>query len=569
MRKRVSVRTVYYSDVYDDRAPSIHLLHETLGRYSADSVLALIAAINFVRGAANLAAEEGSQKQLWRALVRTVFGQRQVRRKIGDDAPHLFGRPILLFIAREALKVCPIVAPNEAELIADIGRAVFIAGDLLFPKTENVDDGLLLNVAQNQFVGTGIWNRLVRSVKMTESLSSAYEKRYGVAPDSRFKEAIGLDISEFQDICLSFFLNFLAAAERLAGDHPEYIDLGWVSARLGASPLPESGIASWRIERFTRALSSKTSAAREGALSCSNPFDFTLFRQKPFVTIGDGNLVLIDPGFLLDKMDKGPFFSLLDDADKKQRASIFSLWGTAFEEFAGWLLTTHLERSSVLISPRFRRNNENEEICDVAVCRPAATVLIECKGCYFSGNALESLNAETLGGEILKKLEGDDDTPKGATQLANAIRRLYDSDSDDETSSFEIRDASLVYPVLVVRDEIADTFLLNKRLNEAFAVTLGSGERSATIRPLVCLSIGVLQNLLELLKQMTLAELLEERIKANPELTLPAGLVLSRMFRDYGEPSEPIFEIVTDRCKRLGLRLDPQSRRAMAKRIPA
>jgi hypothetical protein len=557
MKKGISFRSVYYPDVFDGESPSIDLLHKILRNYSLDSVLTAVATVSFVRGAANLAAERGTQKPVWRGLVRTLFRQREVRKKIGDDAPQLLARPVLLFVAREALRVCPDAGEKLAGdvLGEELGRLFFVAADLLFPKTTELEGALASHVAQNQFVGTGIKNRIVRSLKITESLSRIFEGRYGATTNSKFEETVGLSILDFQNICLSVFMRFTILAEQLVEESTQHIDLESLAECVIASPLPESGISPLKMQSFIHALSHVTSAARQGALSCSNPFDFTLFRERPLLKLGNGDAVVVDPGFLLDQIDKGPFFRLVNVADKKQRDALFSLWGAAFEDFTSWVLAEHIGHSGIHTSPRFKTNNENEEICDLAICSPATAVLIECKGCYFSVEALDSLNPARLGAAIIEKLEGDEDTPKGATQLANAVRRLYTLNTEDDTAHADIRNASTVYPVLVVRDEIADTFLMNKRLNQAFVSALGSSEKRTTIRPMVCLSVGVLQNILELLKRNTLAELLEMRIKADPELAVPAGLVFSQMLPGYGEPSAKISDIFANRCRQVGLRI--------------
>src|SRR5713101_2319704 len=112
MKKDATTRNVFYSDVFYGRLPSINLLHEVLCTYSCVSVLRTISAVTFLRGAANLNSEWNLQKHIWRALVRGCFGERETRRKIGDDAQLLFGRPILLLLAREAIRVCPDIGKN-------------------------------------------------------------------------------------------------------------------------------------------------------------------------------------------------------------------------------------------------------------------------------------------------------------------------------------------------------------------------------------------------------------------------------------------------------------------------
>ena len=89
----------------------------------------------------------------------------------------------------------------------------------------------------------------------------------------------------------------------------------------------------------------------------------------------------------------------------------------------------------------------------------------------------------------------------------------------------------------MVRDDIADAFGINYRINAAFMDVIEKSHFDVTIKPLTCLSIGVLQQLGHCMLVKPLTELLDLRAF---DLTLDAGSIFSHCLPDYGIPSTVI-----------------------------
>jgi len=435
---------------------------------------------------------------------------------------------------------------------------LLISSEILCPSIQ--EEGALFAdaVARNMFIGTGIKNRVVRSTKMLDSLLLSYKETSPTSLDS-FRAAVGITIPEYRDLCLTACL--AGVVDSLgAGENMNVADkiIPASTYEISHSRLVSAGFPATQVDCFLRSVSSDVEAARSCAHSTSNLYDFALFRDKPVVQTAPNCYVLIDSSFLMDKLDKGPFFALVALADKKNREAIFRLWGPAFEAFVNWLLKESIDarRDTLHASPRFEVNNENEEICDIAICSGDNAVLIECKGCYFKGDALDSADPKRLNEEIEKKLAGNLDVRQGATQLARSILRLYGCNSADNTKNPDLKNAKVIYPVLLVRDEIADAFLLNNNMEQIFRAAMGSSEVTVEVKSLFCLSIGVLQGLSAFLKKKNLPELLNLRREKDPDLKLPAGAVFSRLLPGYGTPSKAVtdaFDVIsTPLLKRLG-----------------
>ena len=81
-------------------------------------------------------------------------------------------------------------------------------------------------------------------------------------------------------------------------------------------------------------ISTDIGEAKARIRASSNSFDFKLFRDCPVLRLTPSHHLLMDSGFLVDKLDKGPFFTLMREASKRDREALLQSWGPAFETFA-------------------------------------------------------------------------------------------------------------------------------------------------------------------------------------------------------------------------------------------
>ena len=414
------------------------------------------------------------------------------------------------------------------------------AAELLRPKSESIEDQRAATAASNIFVGTGIENRVVCSVRILDGLL----RQFPLAEDPRqqFQRAFGMSISEYQSLCLSAFLNIVLDQQRTGAAVADGIDVGDFTCTVSLRKLVRAGYSRAQIESFLCGTSRDIEVARREARTPSYETDLTFFRKWPLLKTGSDDYLVMDSGFLLDKLYMGPFLTLIDQAEGKDRLEIRKRQGPAVEGYVMWLLSNSIDptKENVVSSPRFLTNNENEEICDIALYSRDTAVLIECKGCFLSLESLEGLDSNKLDMAVGEKLG------KGARQLAKSIARLYGARSRENTSYQSLRGVRTVYPVLFVRDEIADSFVINDVLNESFQSSIKATELSVTVRPLVCLSNGVLQHIAAFLSERKLSELLEDRLGADPTLQLSTGALFSRYLRGYGRPCHAV-EVEFDR----------------------
>jgi hypothetical protein len=391
MKKTLKLQSISYSKCFEDGPVSIELVQHYLSRYSCKSVLETVSALSFLRGCVSVASgrRDLSPKRIWRALTRATFGPGAIRRSIGDDADIIFSRRSLLLVAREALRACRDEGrdPRDEEHLGEIGRVLIAAADLLRPMSESDDDQLAAMAASNMFVGTGIKNRVVSSVRILDALLRQFPPADD--PKQTFQRAVGIGISEYQTLCLSTFLPILIRALGTGRDVANVIDVRKYMSCISISGILHAGYAKKQIEYFLDSTSHDIDSARREAETPSYRSELTLFRTWPLLKTGGDNYLVIDSGFLLDKLYTGPFFALIDHG-KGGHSQVLNRQGPAFEDYANWLISNSIDsaRESVISNPHFLIKKENEEICDIALWSGEAAVLIECKGCFLRLQAL-------------------------------------------------------------------------------------------------------------------------------------------------------------------------------------
>jgi len=120
------------------------------------------------------------------------------------------------------------------------------------------------------------------------------------------------------------------------------------------------------------------------------------------------------------------------------------------------------KRNKFQASPHYE-DEVNDQVCDGVINCRDGIVLLEYKGTTFTAEAKYGGDVDLLRDEVERKLV----EPKGVKQLARAITNLYGPEARKILGSkFSL--PPRVFPLLVVRDDIASAFMLNTYLNKRF-----------------------------------------------------------------------------------------------------
>ena len=227
--------------------------------------------------------------------------------------------------------------------------------------------------------------------------------------------------------------------------------------------------------------------------------EFLLWRKHPLVKISEDQILCIDIGFLLDKVETGVFWIIRNQREREKKGEgkrIIDLRGEVFEDY----VTSIIERGinaqipsrmeTCIIQPEYNQKQQME-CTDIAVCGRETLILLECKALL--------LSAETkLSGDFCKFYNGiKHNAIKGIEQLWNAIQALGHTNTEErrKVEGIDIFRVKKIYPVLVLSDRIFSIPLMNWFLDSEFQCfkNCNNLEDHLKIMPLTVLTIEDLE----------------------------------------------------------------------------
>jgi hypothetical protein len=244
--------------------------------------------------------------------------------------------------------------------------------------------------------------------------------------------------------------------------------------------------------------------------------------------------------FVFEKLETGAFWRVHNAINSPtERQTLHSLWGKAFERYLQWLLRSCSSGLNTFhFSPIYE--DTGEEICDaIAICGDEAA-LLEFKGNTFSAKAKYSGDPKLLKSEIDRKLVGTDDDRKGVLQLAAAVRNLLGKGHQRSVKGIDLSRVRKVFPVLITRDDIGATLLLNKYLAGEFRNNINKKAlRSGIVTPLFCLSADEIEQVSAYLASAKLTAILESRYAGDRSMQLPFNAAHKKLLEQLGLVRNP------------------------------
>lgn len=107
-----------------------------------------------------------------------------------------------------------------------------------------------------------------------------------------------------------------------------------------------------KIARFRREVSARNDEFKKVfERRLTGPSDFTLFRAKPLYQTGGNTFFCIDPRFLAEKLETGPFWrTLFAIPTKEGKDALLAFWGRVFERYINWLLSESVGSGGPLLT---------------------------------------------------------------------------------------------------------------------------------------------------------------------------------------------------------------------------
>jgi len=249
--------------------------------------------------------------------------------------------------------------------------------------------------------------------------------------------------------------------------------------------------------------------------------DFVLLRDKPLLNDTLGFLP-VDYDYLSEKFFSGPFWRVNFHLPPDQRANFHSFWGDVFEDYINWLLQISCsgKTNRFYKDPRYA-SNPDEQVCDGIIMCDRTAILIEYKGNTFRSTSKYGGKVEELKKELEEKLVvGTPGRKKGILQLASSVERLCRANNPDSIVGVDLSFVGTIFPLLVIRDDIANTLGMGTYLNSRFQ-QLKPKRLLRSVSPLFCLSANGLEHLTPYLRDVPLDRILSNWYRQDKNLMLP------------------------------------------------
>lgn len=253
-------------------------------------------------------------------------------------------------------------------------------------------------------------------------------------------------------------------------------------------------------------------------------FDYRPMREKPILRAEDGRAIVIDPVFYHEKASIGPLFHL---PGNKFNLST-SAFGNAFEEYCCEILRyMYPDGSGILVKRLFcnrkvlSHNGEEYEI-DAYLNNETDLIIFEMKSGLLKEETILTEDHEDFLNELRKKYGVTGDTSnrqkiKGVGQLA----RIIDFIARDNIAKqeLEIQSVRMIYPILLIHDQLLEAPLTGNFLHEEFKSALNPDKENSSVlfekngmavASLIVMSIDDLENLEDSVRNFSLTDLLRD-----------------------------------------------------------
>jgi hypothetical protein len=438
----------------------------------------------------------------------------------------IFFQAQLRFLASETIRLVPDTAPTAPVLPNEvIGEMLLRSGEMLYKKYERQADSLdeLANKAAIFLPYYEIDSQhdpaffFLRSyIYLTVIIPSLPANLQTFDIRKMFQEQFGFSLTEYCEFIFMFFMHAMTVRNNKSVETA--IESGMHVGTFRNTTVPPEA-----IERMFK----KTSLTLDElkALKPEIGFaDFDFLRNQPYYRHED-QVFCLDYEFAVNKIESAVIWTMLRNFKTDgEKDAYLGYWGHVFERYVAWLLQTYAipAFNTIHVAPSYV-DDPSKEICDVIVKCGTTAVLIEAKLATCPSKTRYSGNFQKMRDFLeLKLVDG-----VGVEQLANAVVNITTDPEKTNDSIPEIpawlSNVKTIMPVIVTRDDIGSSWAVNGYLNNRFEQNLLGRKRhkKISVAPLLSLSVGTLEKLMDILSKMSLDTVLEQRIKKNPTLTWP------------------------------------------------
>ena len=270
--------------------------------------------------------------------------------------------------------------------------------------------------------------------------------------------------------------------------------------------------------------------------------DFTFLRDNPYLRYGE-HYFCLDYEFALGKLESGVIYRVLDNLEPGRKDPYLSFWGPVFEDYLAWLFESYVSTkySTYHSSPKY---SDGTEVCDAIVICGGTAILIEAKIATCNVVTKYSGDYVLMKKYLESKLVGTPTKRKGVLQLTKAIENVK-----TKPPAFLPRclaKVNKIIPLMVTKDEIGSSFVINTYLNERFESQFKRKDYlPLVVTPLVTMSAGSMERAMRPLAKVALSTILENRITKDRQLGRPFEAASDYVFKGTARSLPKHMELLT------------------------
>lgn len=259
--------------------------------------------------------------------------------------------------------------------------------------------------------------------------------------------------------------------------------------------------------------------------------DCEYLRDHPYFR-HDDYLYCLDYEFAGSKLESGVLWRIRETMAKKDRFAYFSFWGEVFEEYVAWLFETYPDKgkNEFYRAPRYVNTKEKHPICDGVVMCGTTAVVIEAKLGTCAADVRYSGDYVKFRTFLEEKLVVGTNRPVGVSQLVKAINNI--TTMPKENLPGWLRCATKFIPLVLTKDDIGSSWMTTTYLNARFKQLLGTEKIDiGLVTSLLGMSVATLERAVYALTDMAFKDILEDRIKEDPQLGRPFEMASTYIHR--------------------------------------
>ena len=523
-------------EVFPDIKPTEDTLKELLSGFSRESLLCHWASLNRIQtGYGPVDADTRNRHMVEQTCTRAAierinaFG---IRRKDGY-LPHVYWRGQLLELIRWSAAFGNDAPLRPQDLAIDeakdrLLKAALIASDIWSSRTlVTLKDGAQIEQVLGNFSrvleGNGHAPNFEFLVGRGAELFNQFMPNRYPEFEEHFSKATGLSL----DAYLACSIGLSMYAMYYEGALNSVFNRNTVGTQTAFNP---------ELAQYISLFSQTPDQLSEALWKDFDKNDFKALRERPIAALADGQTIILDPIYYIERLSIGPLF-LISNLDRKNSNRVFGAFGEAFEDYANASLGRMYPTPKGL-APRIFFNTVGRDangiefevdahLIDVAN-NTQRVAIFEHKAAWLRESTV--LNPDEFNAELLRKYGIDGDRPKGVAQLARIASAI--ANRIWRGANGELAQVDVIFPILLVHDIRLDTPGFTKFLNDEFQRLLGERSRGPRVTPLIILTVGDLEALESSIEHFSLCDILAQYDGTHPDRMQSLHNFLA--FSDYG-----------------------------------